>query len=317
MKKLTIPETAEFLLSHDHYTILTHQRPDGDTVGSAAALCLGLRSLGKTAHVLENREVTPRYIRLHQGLTKPAAEPGDTIVSTDVASPNMLPEDFKPLRDRIALRIDHHGSATSFTERELVDPHSASCAELVWDVLEAMGCQPEKRLMEAVYVGLSTDTGCFRFANTNAHCYHTAAKCAEAGADIYGINQHLFDTNTITRLRMHGWMMEHVRLLKQGTVAISLIPRAVEEALGVTSDDMENISNIPRGIQGVKIAATLRETPEGGVKLSVRAVPGYDASRVTEKFGGGGHKGAAGAFLNMPLEQAGQAVEKAMLEVME
>ena len=316
MKKLTISETAEYLLSHDHITILTHQRPDGDTVGSAAALCLGLRSLGKTAHVLENREVTPRYQWLHEGLTKGAAEPGDTIVSTDVAAPNMLPADFRKLQDRTALRIDHHGSATSFTEWELVEPHSASCAELIWDVLEAMGCQPEKRLMEAVYVGLSTDTGCFRFANTNAHSFRTAAKCAEAGAEIYAINQALFETNTLARLRMHGWLVEHVRLLKQGTVAVSLIPRAVEEQLQVTSDDMENISNIPRGIEGVKIAATLRETPEGGVKLSVRAVPGFDASKVAEKFGGGGHKGAAGAFLNLPLEQAGQAVEKALLEVM-
>ena len=156
--------------------------------------------------------------------------------------------------------------------------------------------------MEAVYVGLSTDTGCFRFANTTAHTFRTAAVCAEAGVDFYNINQTLFETNSLARLRMHGWLIEHVRLLRQGTVAVSLIPRSIEEAIGVTSDDMENISNIPRGIEGVK--------------LSVRAVPGYDAAAVAKRFGGGGHKGAAGAFLDLPLEQAGAAVEAAIAEVL-
>ena len=197
-----------------------------------------------------------------------------------------------------------------------MEPHSASCAELIWDVLQAMGCRPEGKLMEAVYVGLSTDTGCFRFANTTAHTFRTAAVCAEAGVDFYNINQTLFETNSLARLRMHGWLIEHVRLLRQGTVAVSLIPRSIEEAIGVTSDDMENISNIPRGIEGVKLAATLREAPEGGVKLSVRAVPGYDAAAVARRFGGGGHKGAAGAYLDLPLEQAGAAVEAAIAEVL-
>ena len=128
MKKLTRSETAAFLAEHDRYTILTHRRPDGDTLGCAAALCRGLRKLGKTAHILENPEISDRFRWLHQGLTKEQAEAGDTVVSVDVASPNMLPDRFQCLLGGIALRIDHHGSATSFTEQELVDPASASCA---------------------------------------------------------------------------------------------------------------------------------------------------------------------------------------------
>ena len=115
MKTLTRNETAEFLQNHDNYCILTHRRPDGDTVGSSAALCRILRNLGKTAHVLENREVTSRFQWLHEGLTKEEAGENDTIVTVDVASPGMLPKAFEPLLGRIALRIDHHGSSTSFT----------------------------------------------------------------------------------------------------------------------------------------------------------------------------------------------------------
>lgn len=315
MMKLTRNETARFLLEHDGYTILTHRRPDGDTTGSAAALCLGLRQLGKTAHVLENVEVSPRFQWLHQGLTKPSAEDGDVIVSVDVASPSMLPGAFQPLLGNIQLRIDHHGSATSFTHEELVDPGSASCAELVWDVLSLMGVKADQPIGEAVYVGVSTDTGCFRFSNTTAHTFAVAAECARAGARIYELNQELFETNTLGRLKMQGWIVDHMRMLDGGKMAICAIPRSVEMEIGVTEDDMDNISSFPRTVAGVCIAATLRETQEGDTKISVRAVPGYDAAKVTEKFGGGGHKGAAGASVKLSLEEAAQAVEKVMQEL--
>ena len=312
MKILTRSDCAAFLLAHDHYTILSHRRPDGDTIGSSAALCLGLRQLGKTAHVLYNGEVSDRFRWLHAGLTKPEAEEGDVIVSTDVASPGMLPKAFEHLLGKIALRIDHHSAATSFTDCELVDGGSASCAELVWDVLEEMGVSMEPALADAVYVGVSTDTGCFRFSNTTAHTFAVAAKCAQGGARVYDLNQTLFETNTLGRLRMQAWIVDHMQLLSCGSLALVAIPRAVEAELGVTEDDMDNISSFPRTISGVCMAATLRETKDGDVKLSVRAVPGYDATKVTVKFGGGGHKGAAGASIKLPLEEAVKAVSEAM-----
>ena len=314
MKKLTRAETASYLLSQDNYVILTHVRPDGDTVGSAAALCLGLRQLGKTAHVLKNPEVTPRYAWLHQGLTTEEVHGQDTVVSTDVASPGMLPEGFQYLLPRVALRIDHHGSATSFSDLELVDPDSASCAEVVWDVLEILGVRPQGNILDAVYVGLSTDTGCFRFANTTAHTFHVAEVCARGGARVYELNQALFETNTLGKLKMQAWIVENLRLLSGGTMAICAIPKTVEETLGVNSDDMDNISNFPRTVAGVNIAATIREAENGKVKLSVRAVPGYDATVIAERFGGGGHKGAAGCTMEMTLAQAVSAVENVMLE---
>ena len=314
MKKLTRTETAEFLTAHNNYIILTHARPDGDTIGSAAALCLGLRKLGKTAHVLENKEVSPRFRWLHRGLTTDAAADTDCVLSVDVASPGIRQEAFKPLLGRIQLRIDHHSSATSFTDFELVDPISASCAEIVYDVLTLMNCPLDKDIAQAIYMGASTDTGCFRYANTTAHTFSPAAACAQAGAEIYRLNMELFETNTLARLRMQGWIVEHMKLLRGGSMCICPIPRQVEQDFGVTGDDMDNISSFPRTVAGVCMAATLRQAENGDVKLSVRAIPGYDATRVTVPFGGGGHKGAAGATLKMPLEEAAQAVERVMLE---
>ena len=311
---LTRAEAAGFLLSHDNFAILTHRRPDGDTVGSAAALCLGLRQLGKNAWVLENPEVTDRFAFLLEGLTKEAAEETDTVVSVDVASPGMLPKCFEIYKDRVALRIDHHESATSFTPAELVDGDSASCAELVCDVLTILGIQLDKTIATAVYVGMSTDTGCFRFANTTSHSFMIAAICAQAGVEIYKLNQVLFETNSLSKLRLHAWMIEHLDIFDDGKLAIVAIPRAVEELLGVTDDDVDNISSYPRTVEGVCMAATLRQSKTGETKLSVRAIPGYDAAAVCAHFGGGGHKGAAGATTSLSLEEAAKAVKEAMLK---
>jgi len=315
MKTLTRNETADFLLNHDNYAILTHRRPDGDTIGSSAALCRILRKAGKTAHVVRNAEVTDRFAWLHEGLTKESAAEGDTILTVDVASPGMLPRQFEKYLGNIALRIDHHASATSFTENELVDSGSGACAEIIFDLMEYLWVEMDPDIADAVYVGTSTDTGCFRFANTTSHTFLTAAACAAAGARVYSLNQELFETNTLGRLKIQGWIVENMKVFSQGKLALIAIPKAVEEAIGVTEDDMDNISSFPRTVAGVCMAATLRETKEGDVKLSVRAIPGFDATIVTGQFGGGGHKGAAGASIKMSLSEAAQAVEKAMLEL--
>ena len=314
MSSLTRSDAVTWLQEHDRYLILTHRRPDGDTIGSSAVLCRGLRQLGKTAHVLYNGEITEKYLHLHAGLCKEAWEDGDTVICVDVASPGMLPEAYKPLLERIALRIDHHGSATSFTPLELVDPEAAACGDIIYDLLCLMGAVLDKPMAEALYTAVSTDTGCFRYANTNAHVYMVAAACAQAGGDLHTINQVIFETNSFAKLRLQSWMVENIQFFKNGTVAVCALPRQVETELGLTEDDMENISGFPRSIEGVKIAATLRETENGQVKMSVRALPGYDAAAVCAHFGGGGHKGAAGASVNLPLEQAAQAVAKVMEE---
>lgn len=314
MTALTIAETGRFLAEGDRFLIISHRRPDGDTLGCSAALCLGLRALGKSAWVLENPETTPRFQWLCQGLTVDTPPEDGVTVTVDVASPTMLPAAAVPLLGKIDLRIDHHGAATDFTERSLVDPGSASCAEIIWEVLRSMGCPLDARIAEALYVGVSTDTGCFRFANTTAHTFQAAAACVQAGADIYRLNQTLFETNSLGRLRIQGWIVDHMSLFREGRLAVCAIPRSVEERLGVTEDDMDNISNFPRTVDGVEMAATLRQTPQGDVKLSVRAIPGRDATRIAVRFGGGGHKGAAGASIAMPLEEAAEAVTRAMLE---
>ena len=311
---MTRNDCAAWLLSHDNYCILTHARPDGDTIGSATALCVGLRQMGKTAHVLDNTQASPFLKRCLLGLTVDAPADNDVLVSVDVASPHLFPEEHRQYLDRIALRIDHHATATPFTPEECVDASSAACGEIIYDVLMAMGAEMTKEIAWRMYIAISTDTGCFRYSNTSAHTYLVAAACAETGANLYPITQELFDTTSISELKLQNWMVEHARFLCDGQVAVCGVPCAMEES--VSKEDLEGISGFLRSIEGVRISATLREI-EGGCKISVRAVPGLDAGRVCTRFGGGGHKGAGGANIQLPMEEAIDLVADALKEALE
>ncbi len=309
MKELTRTECADWLLERDRFVILTHRKPDGDTLGSSAALCRGLRSLGKTAHLLENNEVTPLYAPLVEGLTKPQPEEGDLLIAVDVAADNMLPKAFEHLKNNIDLRIDHHGSGREYTPCEYVDSESAACAEIIWELLLDMGVDPDEKMAEAVYVGVSTDTGCFRFANTTAHTFDVAGDCAATGADIFDWNRRLFGTNSLAKLRLQAWVVDHFKLLCDGKIALCALPSSVEEEIGVGEDDMNNISGFLRSIEGVCVAALLRNAGEENTKVSIRSIPGYNAASICEAFGGGGHAGAAGCSIRKPLSEAAEELE--------
>jgi len=310
---MTRSECAAFLLQKDNFCILTHADPDGDALGSAAGLCLGLRALGKTAFVLENPQTPEELAFLCEELTMAAPAEDATLISVDVASPRifMKNESFDP--ERIELRIDHHGKSTSYAPLELVEPQMASCAELIYEILLELDVKLTQEMAIALYTGVSTDTGCFKFANTNAHAFRVAAACAETGANLQPINQAMFDTVSLGKLRLQGWVTEHTKFYADGKIAVCVIPYGLCKALGAQESEMSGLSGFVRSIAGVCLAATVQEQ-EMQNKISVRAVPGYDAAAICEKFGGGGHKGAGGGSSTMSPEETASALVEAMLQ---
>lgn len=314
MKSLTKAETAAWLRSGDRYCILTHRKPDGDTVGCAAALCRGLRAMGKTAHILLNPEITEKYRPYHTGLTCTEAYPGATIISVDTASENMLPVSFGHLKEKVELAIDHHPSNSGYALAGLVDPDAAACGEIIYDLLNVLQVPLSREMAEDIYIAVSTDTGCFRFSNTTARSLRTAAACVDAGADIYSINKKLFETNRLSRLKLDAYMAQHLELYKDGKIAFCLIPLEVEHSCGIQEDDMEAVSNFARNVEGVEFAVTLRTEFTGATKVSVRCAPGYNASNVCAAMGGGGHAAAAGARMNCSQEETKQRILEILCE---
>ena len=291
-KKLTLNEAADFFKTHDDYLILTHRRPDGDTVGSAAALCRALRALGKRARIYPNPQLTPKFAPCHEGLTGEPAR-GDTVVSVDIADRSLFP--FGAEQAEVALAIDHHGTNSGFAARTHTDETRAACGEILVELLPLLGVTMDKPMADALYTAISTDTGCFRYANVTANTFRCAAVCAEAGADVFQINRVFFETKRMARLRLEAYLTEHIEFFAGGRVALFAIPNALMDELGLTEDDVDDISGFGRTIEGVQIAAMLREVENGLGKLSLRTGKEYNAAKICAKLGGGGHPGAAGA----------------------
>ena len=182
MKTLSIPEVAAFLLQGDRYVILTHRRPDGDTIGCAAALCGGLRQLGKQAAILENPQFTAKFRPYLDGLTVAELPENACLIAVDIASSQLLPYNAVNDADRIEMLIDHHGRNNGYAKRGFVDPETAACGELILKLLLELKVTGTPRIAEALYVAISTDTGCFRYSNTTADTLRAAAYCRDCGA---------------------------------------------------------------------------------------------------------------------------------------
>ena len=171
---MTRAEFCAFVREHDNFVILTHRRPDGDTIGCASALCLGLRQLGKSAAVLQNEQFTPRFAALLEGLVCEEAPADACVISTDIASEGLLSFDAVRLGLTPVCAVDHHGS-NSLACPKLVEADKAACGEIVHALLTELGVTVTKRIAECLYTAISTDTGCFKFSNTSANTHRTAA----------------------------------------------------------------------------------------------------------------------------------------------
>lgn len=300
-------ELADWFRARDHFCILTHRRPDGDTIGCAAALCRGLRKLGKDAVIFENEQFTPKYQPFLQGLTAPEIPEGAVIVSVDMASKGLFPLNLPQPYPEVALAIDHHSSHTPFAPLVFLQTEAA-CGENIWKLLDELGVEPDKDLANAIYLAVSTDTGCFRFSNTTANTLRCAAWCKEHGADCFAINRAMFMIRSPGRIVLEGRLMERMEFLKSGKIAICPIEQSLLDELGLTEDDIDDISDFPRQIRGVEVGATLRQVEGEKGKISLRTTPGVDAAAICGLLGGGGHVAAAGATVEGGIPGARRAL---------
>jgi len=305
---MTVAETAAWLAAHDNFCVLTHRNPDGDTIGCAAALCRGLRGLGKAACVLKNPQFTPRYAPYLEGLVVPEAPEGAALVSVDIADESMLPGNAARFAGKIDLVVDHHGSNPGFASACLIVPEAAACGELVFQVLRAMGAPLTRGVAEAVYIAVSTDTGCFQYSNTTPQTLRIAAETKELGCDAYPINKLFFGTKSFARLQLESRLTASMELLSGGRLAVCRLPRAWMDELGLTEDDIDSIAGFPRTVEGVEVGVMIRELTDGSQKISLRTAPSCNASAVCAHLGGGGHVAAAGATVPGSFADARQAV---------
>lgn len=311
---LTVSEAAALLRSFDRILILTHIRPDGDTVGCAAGLCAALRTMGKTAYLLPNPGLTENTAPYFTPYSAPADFVPEKVVSTDIATVGLFPDNAKPYADKVDLAIDHHPSFEGFGKANIVRPEAAACGELILDIVrELTPLTPEIAL--PLYVAISTDTGCFVYSNTTPRSHRIAAQLMDCGIDVAPVNKALFRTKSAVRLAMEARMVAGMERCDAGRVVVMQIPLSLRQELHATDADIEELSALAAQVEGTDCGVTLRELRPGTVKLSLRTGPRVNATEVCRLLGGGGHAAAAGATVSGTMAQAKSAVLAAIAQV--
>lgn len=308
---MTYREAAEFLKSHDRYLILTHKRPDGDTIGSGAGLCELLRCMGKTAWMLPSLDASSNFHEYLEGRQAPEDYVPDTVVSVDMAALNLLPPNAELYKNRIDLAIDHHPSQEFFAAETCLEADKASCGEIIWKICDELGIMTPA-IADALYVAVSTDCGCFVYANVTPHTHRVAAALMEGGADYRRLNKKHFRTRSMGRMRLNSLMIREMKLYRGGALAVLPITLAMMAESGAVEEDMEDISSYIGQIEGIRDSATIRELRPGECKISLRTNGILDASAVCARLGGGGHKMASGCTFKGTVAEAEQAILSAI-----
>ena len=304
---LDIAAALSRLLKAENVLLICHKNPDGDTIGSAAALYWALKGLGKTVAVLCADPIPSRYDYMDIGLYTGQFTPGYT-VAVDVAGIQLFGDSIAEYTRRIDMCIDHHPSTSGYADCMLLDGDAAATAEIIYELLTAIGTEITPTIADCLYTGLSTDTGCFKFANTTARTHEIAAKLITAGASLVKLNNILFESKSRSRLAIERLALESLEYSFGGRCATVYLTKEQIAETGADGTDLEGITSLPRMIEGVEVGITIRQQPTGSYKVSVRTVTGVDASAICAHLGGGGHKQAAGCELLGSLDNAKAAL---------
>ena len=293
-------QCAKLLLKQDRILLVTHNNPDGDTAASAAALCSALRRQGKTAFLYPNPQLGARLRAYAEQFFAPADFTPAYTVTVDVATEKMFARGFE---GKVDLAIDHHPTNSHYAKAECIDDRRAACGEIVLQIIKAMG-GVTKEEADMLYIALSTDCGCFQYANTDAHAFRSAAELLELGADNADINQVFFRQVSPARLKLEGMIYSGMRFYHDGKIAVNFITQQMLRETGVTEEELDDVAGLVGRARGHRVGLTIRENPDGTSKISARCGADFDVSALCAVFGGGGHKMAAGCNIHEPPERA-------------
>lgn len=295
-------EIAGYLISKcDNVYILTHQSPDGDTIGSGFALYYALTGMGKKAKVLCSDSFHHRYSYITDGYIDLDFEP-QYIISTDVADNKLLGSLNQEYGNKVDLCIDHHISNVEYSKNLLVSPYSSANCEVMYKLFKHMGVPITEQIAKCLYTGIATDTGCFKFSNCNFETHLIVSEIMREFSNVNyaDLNRILFDVKSVARIKAEREALDNIQYFLNGKCAIICITNEMVNRLGISPDDFEGITGISTQTEGVEVGITMKEMEKDIFKVSLRSVNSVNVSKICQKFGGGGHIKAGGCkFIDM------------------
>ena len=315
-----LPGICRVLREKDRFLIACHENPEGDAIGSELALALALRKMGKTATVLNADPVPANLLFLPGAGTVVFEEDGsryDVAVVVDCGSPERTGRVAPELRKcPLLVNIDHHRTNGDHGDLSLVDPDAAATGLLVHRILSAMGYEINLDVATNIYVAVLTDTGSFHYGSSSPEAFEVAGEMVRRGVDPWAVAEQVYETQSALRLRLLGRVLDSLEIFADGRVACITTMREDLREFSAGKDALEGFINYPRSIVGVEVAVSLREEEGNLFRASFRSKGRVDVSEVAARFGGGGHRNAAGCTVPGPLAEAKGRVLEALAAVL-
>src|ERR1044071_5411163 len=316
-------EIGRILRDQRRFAILGHIRPDGDALGSQLALALSLQALGKEVRVWNEDGMLEKYSFLPRAelLTKPPSTPEDfdVAIALDTAIQNRLGTALPAVRSaKIWINIDHHVSNPAYGDVVHIDTSAPATAEIIFHLIKSQGLPFNRDIAENLYAAISTDTGSFQYPKTSGRTFEIAAELIRTGLDVGRLSQQLYENYPRRRLELLRELLRNMRFQQEDHVASFSLTLKVAAELGVLPEDNEGLIDHLRAARGVIVAVFFEELTDDKVRVSMRSkTEAVDACAICQKFGGGGHKLAAGARVRGTLTEAEEKVLKAVCDVVD
>ena len=328
INKLILEAIRQEIQRNQNFILTTHVNPDGDGLGSQVALARYLRSPAggrKTVHLLNSSPVPPNYAFLDPNReieVFDATRHGDVVRDAqvifilDISDWERLRELGKVARTAPIRKVcvDHHPSEQPLGDIAVIHSEASATGELIYELLTHLGAALDQKMAEALYTAIMTDTGSFRFSNTNPRAHEIVARLIEAGAAPQPIYQRVYESQSREKVRLFAKALDKLNFEAGGELAWFALPQTLLRECGAQPRDTEGFADYPRSIDGVEVSLMFLETENGRVKVSFRSKGRHVINGLANRFGGGGHPYAAGALMDGPL---GKAIASVLMETKE
>jgi bifunctional oligoribonuclease and PAP phosphatase NrnA len=304
----TNPELARIVdavMARQRFVLSSHSRPDGDSIGSQLAMAYALRELGKQA-TLVNADPAPPPLMAFPGVRDIIIAP--EVIGTFDAAIIMECGDLKRtgvtgLDRSFVINIDHHPGNTGYGQINWFDASAAACAELVFDLVRALGVRLTKEIATHVYLAILTDTGSFHYSGISPRTFEICKECVEAGVDPVLVARSVYDSNNMGRLKLFGAVLGAMQIDQTGRIAIVYVDHEMARTAGGTYEDTEGLVNLPLTVKEIEAVIFFKQEKGDEYRISLRSKGDIDIGSIAKEYGGGGHKNAAGLTVSGPIEE--------------
>lgn len=305
----------------DRIAILPHVSIDGDALGSSLALALALKKINKELTVYIEEEIPLSYsflpgkefVKVYDN--KP--EKHDLVIALDTGDLERLGRRIEIFNEAdTTINMDHHTTNTEFADMNLVKTSASAVGEIIYQIIKMMGIEIDKEMATCIYVAIVTDTGGFRYSNTTPITHQITSDLLNNGVDVANISQTLFETSSLSRVKLMGVAIETLEVLEGGKLTFMTVSDDMIKSAGAKEEECDGIVNIGRNIGDVEVAVLMRYRLNGELKINFRSKDYVDVSKIANKHSGGGHKRAAGCTIKGDMREIKEMLIKEIKEVL-